>query len=180
MSNSQKKHKANRIFHLPWRFSYVSAPCSAVTTAVLPRCLQDLGARKSCHKAYESCSASLVSSYWWIPLHRWKIGILIASKWTETSYSGAPSVWLFVQDVHTNTLHAGPSTMMAILSEHYHILTHQTPVKCQITYCRTAQQLMRQLPAYRDRPSPPFYGFNFLGATWELGQYYELLSSPEF
>jgi len=71
---------------------------------------------------------------------------------------------LLVQEFHTNALHAVPLTMMAILSELYHMFgarrlvqyQSQHCIKCQKTYCRTTQQLMGQLPVDRARPSPPY------------------------
>ena len=65
-----------------------------------------------------------------------------------------------LQDSH----HAGPSTLLAILSETYHIPVVKRLVKkisqvcvlCQKTYAKTVQQQMGQLPAHRVTPSPPF------------------------
>ena len=80
---------------------------------------------------------------------------------------------LLVQDIHANALHAGPSTMMAIMAEHYHILgarrivksLSQQCIRCQKAYCKTSAQMMGQLPADRTRPSPPFHvtGIDFAG-----------------
>ena len=80
---------------------------------------------------------------------------------------------LLVQDIHANALHAGPSTMMAIMAEHYHILgarrlvksLSQQCIRCQKAYCKTSAQMMGQLLADRTRPSPPFHviGIDFAG-----------------
>ena len=76
----------------------------------------------------------------------------------------SPVVKLLVEQLHRDSHHAGPSTLLAILSETYHIPGVKRLVKkisrvcvlCQKAYAKTVQQQMGQLPAHRVTPSPPF------------------------
>ena len=78
-----------------------------------------------------------------------------------------------VEDIHQMSSHAGPSTMMAILSETYCIIGVKRLVRsiskscviCQRTYLRTMSQQMGQLPKSRTVPNPPFTitGVDFAG-----------------
>ncbi len=80
---------------------------------------------------------------------------------------------LLVWQVHLDSGHAGVGTMLAILSENYHIIgvrsllrqVSRTCITCQKTYARAAGQLMGQLPLERVTPAPPFthVGIDFAG-----------------
>ena len=80
---------------------------------------------------------------------------------------------LLVEDIYANALHAGPSTMMAIMAEYYYLLgarrlvrsLSQQCIRCQKAYCKISAQMMEQLPADRTRPAPPFHvtGIDFAG-----------------
>lgn len=80
---------------------------------------------------------------------------------------------LIVCQVHLLSKHAGPATMLAILSETYFIpgvkrLTKSLSrncILCRKEYAKTASQLMGQLPEARVTPSPPFsvVGVDFAG-----------------
>lgn len=82
-------------------------------------------------------------------------------------------VRLLIQHLHRCLLHAGPSTMMAVLAMSYHIpqlkrilrrLSHSCVI-CQKVYSRTAKQIMGELPAARTTASRPFseVGLDFAG-----------------
>ena len=71
---------------------------------------------------------------------------------------------LLLDEIHVQSKHAGPSTMMAIIAQTYHIpgikkiakkLSRQC-VTCQRVYAKAAGQLMGNLPADRATPAPPF------------------------
>lgn len=82
-------------------------------------------------------------------------------------------VRLLVHQTHRHMLHAGPSTIMAILSSSYHIprlrpllrTISKLCVPCQRAYARTSHQLMGELPASRVQPARPFsvVGVDFAG-----------------
>ena len=109
----------------------------------------------------------------------WVGGRLKHSGLPETTIH--PILWLhthylsqcLVEDIHQMSSHAGPSTMMAILSETYCIIgvkrlvqsISKSCVICQRTYLRTMSQQMGQLPKSRSVPNPPFTitGVDFVG-----------------
>lgn len=80
---------------------------------------------------------------------------------------------LIVVQTHLRTLHAGPATMLSVLSSQYYIcgakrLVRQVSrscVVCRKAYARTAGQMMAPLPKSRVTPSPPFQrvGVDFAG-----------------
>ena len=80
---------------------------------------------------------------------------------------------LLVVMTHELALHAGPSTVIAILAESYYIpnlkrllkKVSRQCVSCQKSYARTSQQMMREFPAARTRPARPFSitGIDFAG-----------------
>ena len=80
---------------------------------------------------------------------------------------------LIVQNLRITSSHAGPSMMLATVSESYYIigvkrLIHSISkncVACQRTYLHTASQQMGQLPETCTTPAPPFHstGVDFAG-----------------
>ena len=80
---------------------------------------------------------------------------------------------LLVRHMHTQALHPGPSTAMALLTSKYNIPRLRRLVRkasrdcviCQKVYARTLQRQMGELPAARVRPSPPFstVGIDYAG-----------------
>ena len=82
-------------------------------------------------------------------------------------------VQLLVHGVYVTSLYAGPSTIMSVIAQSYHIPSLKRYLKvlsrrctsCQRTFARTAQQQMGELPADRTRPSKPFsvLGIDFAG-----------------
>ena len=80
---------------------------------------------------------------------------------------------LLVQETHILTLHAGPSTMLAVLMPTYHIVglkrllrkISRSCVVCQRAYARTTKQLIGELPQARLQPARPFsiVGVDFAG-----------------
>ena len=82
-------------------------------------------------------------------------------------------VYLFVQCTHVLAMHAGPSTLMAILAHSFHIIglkrllrkISRECVECQRAYARTTKQRMGVLPQATTRPVRPFssVGVDFAG-----------------
>ena len=78
-----------------------------------------------------------------------------------------------MKDQHIISLHAGPTTLLTLLSEHYFVIGARQLVKtisqrcvtCQRSYLQTATQMMGQLLETRIKPSPPFSvtGIDFAG-----------------
>ena len=85
----------------------------------------------------------------------------------------SPLVHRLVESVHRSSLHAGPTTLLALLAERYHIIgvcqlarsISSQCVVCQRTYLKTTEQLMGQLPFSRVNPTAPFQtvGIDFAG-----------------
>ena len=80
---------------------------------------------------------------------------------------------LIVEHTHIAALHAGSSTVMALLADSYHIprlkcflraLSRRCLI-CRKTYAQTSKQCMGELPADRVRPARPFstVGLDFAG-----------------
>ena len=80
---------------------------------------------------------------------------------------------LIVEHIHIAALHAGSSTVMALLADSYHIprlkyflraLSRRCLI-CRKTYAQTSKQCMGELPADRVRPAHPFstVGLDFAG-----------------
>ncbi len=80
---------------------------------------------------------------------------------------------LLVLFTHRTSLHAGPSTLLSILTATYHIegmkktlqKISRTCVVCQKAYARTSRQLMGELPTAKTHPARPFslVGIDFTG-----------------
>ena len=85
----------------------------------------------------------------------------------------SPLTLLIIRQLHETSNHSGPSTMMTLLSEGYHVVGGKKVAKavsrkcvtCQKAYAHTSNQLMGQLPRDRLQPSPPFMvvGIDFAG-----------------
>ena len=82
-------------------------------------------------------------------------------------------VKLFVRQLHQDSGHSGPSTLLALIAEDFHIIGVKRLVKaishscvvCQKAYARTLHQQMGQLPLVRTQMTPPFShsGVDFAG-----------------
>ena len=80
---------------------------------------------------------------------------------------------LLIQSIHATALHAGPSTVMAMMAQTYHIPSLKKYLKmlsrhcvlCQRAYARTAKQMMGELPEARVKFDKPFsvLGIDFAG-----------------
>lgn len=71
---------------------------------------------------------------------------------------------LLIRHLHISNYHAGPSTMIALLSLRAHVIGSKAIIRqvsrrcvaCQRVYANTTPQMMADLPACRTTPSPPF------------------------
>ena len=80
---------------------------------------------------------------------------------------------LLVRHLHLSSNHAGPTTLMGLLCDKYHVMGAKQVVRevspsciiCRKVYARTATQLMGQLPSARVNPGIPFQevGTDFAG-----------------
>ena len=80
---------------------------------------------------------------------------------------------LLIRHLHISYLHSGPTTLIGILNQRFHIIGVKQLVRsitrdcvvCRKAQAKTSQQLMSDLPAVRVIPAPPFHsvGIDFAG-----------------
>ena len=89
-------------------------------------------------------------------------------------------VKLLIEHTHCSCMHAGPSTIMALIADTYYIpkiksflrTLSRSYLVCKKVFAKTSQQLMGELPTSRVRPARPFsiVGLDFAGPfTLKLG-----------